>query len=54
MEKLSNLFWAIVWGVVFVLAVFGIFWNWAHIFTAFISFLFCAAFVGDYIKAKKL
>lgn len=54
MNELSNLFWAIVFGVLFVLAVIGIFWNWAHIFTAAICGLLCIAFISDYVKTKNL
>lgn len=53
MEK-TNLVWAIIWGLVFVTAVVGIFWNWAHIFTALVSLFFFVAFVRDYIKTKNL
>ena len=51
MEKI-NLFWAIIWGLVFVTAIVGIFWNPAHFVTAAISGIFCGLFIHDYIKAK--
>lgn len=50
--KHVNLFWAIVWGLVCVLAIVGIFWNPAHFVTAAISAVFCGAFISDYIKTK--
>ena len=51
MEKI-NLFWAIIWGMVFVTAIVGMFWNPAHSLTAVISGIFCSIFVHDYINAK--
>ena len=52
--KHVNLFWAIVWGIMVVLSVVGIFWNPAHIFTALISAGFCGLFIYDYIKEKNV
>lgn len=54
MEKTTCIVWAIIWGVVFVLAIVGMFWNWAHFVTAAISGFFCAAFIKDYVKSKNL
>lgn len=53
MEKV-NLFWAIVWGLMFAVAIVAIFWNPAHYFTAAISAIFFALFVKDYIETKRL
>lgn len=52
--KYVNLFWAIVWGVCFILAVLAIFWNPAQIFSAIIAGGICAAFIVDYVKERKL
>lgn len=49
-----SLFWAIVWGVCFVLAVLAVFWNPAQILMAIISGSMMAAFIVDYIKEKRL
>lgn len=50
----ASLFWACVWGVVFILSVIGICWNPAQILNAVISFGLCAAFIYDYIKYRPL
>ena len=52
MEKV-NLAWAVIWGVLFVFCVVGIFWNPAHFVTAAISALFFGMFMHDYIKDKR-
>lgn len=52
MEKV-NLFWAIVWGLIFALSVVAIFWNPSHFFTAAISAVLCALFIKDYIEEKR-
>ena len=48
----ASLFWAVVWAIVFVLAVVGIFWNSAQVITAIIAAAMTAAFVRDYIKTR--
>lgn len=53
MEKV-NLFWAVIWSVMFILCVVGFFWNPSHIFTAAISALFAGMFWYDYKKTKDL
>ena len=52
--KTTAIFWACVWGIVFILGIVGIFWNPAQILTVIISGGFCAAFIADYIKARRL
>lgn len=49
-----SLFWAIVWGVCFLLACVAVIWNPAQILMAIISGLMTAAFIVDYIKEKRL
>lgn len=50
----ANLFWAIIWTIVFVTCIAGYFWNPAHIFTAIISALFAVLFWYDHRKTKGL
>jgi hypothetical protein len=52
--KQANLFWAIVWGVICVLCVIGIFWNPCQIATAVIAGFFCGMFIHDYRKTKDI
>lgn len=52
--KNVNLFWAIIWGVVFALAVVGIFWKPCQIVVAVIAAVFCALFVNDYRETKDI
>lgn len=52
MDKI-NLFWAVVWGIVFVAAVVGFFWNPIHFFTAVFAGCFFTAFIVDYVRAKR-
>lgn len=54
MENKANLFWAIVWTVLFILCVVGFFWNPSHFFTAAISALFAVMFWHDYNKNRGL
>ena len=49
-----NLFWAIVWAVVFALAVVGFFWKPAIVGTAIIGGFFTGLFVADFIKVKRM
>ena len=53
MEKI-NLAWAVIWGVLFILCVVGIFWNPAHYITSAISAIFFGMFIADYIKVKRM
>lgn len=53
MEKV-NLFWAVVWGLVCILAIIGIFWNPSQWATAVICGCFCGAFIWDYVKEKRM
>lgn len=50
---MENLFNAIIWGVVLILAIVAVFWNPAHFVTAGIAAAFCGTFVYDYIQEKK-
>ena len=52
--KHVNLFWAIVWALLAVLALVGIWWNPADIFVVIIAGIFCGMFVHDYIKTKNI
>ena len=47
----AAIFWAIVWGLVFVLSLVALWWNVGHIFTAIISGGFTVAFVVDYVQS---
>ncbi len=49
----TSIFWAIVWGLVFVLSVVAIWWNVCHIFSAIIAGGFMIAFVVDYVQYKR-
>lgn len=48
-----NLFWTIIWSIVFCLALLGIFWNPAQFFLAVIAAIFCGLCLYGYIKGKK-
>ena len=52
--EMVDLFWAIVWSVVALLALISIFWNPCHFFTLAISVGFAAMFFHDYRKHKDL
>lgn len=54
MDKVTAIFWAIIFGIIFVLSIVSIFWNPCHILTAIISGTLCALFIRDYRKTKKL
>lgn len=49
----TSIFWAIVWGVVFVLSLVAIWWNPCHIFTAIIAGAFMVAFIVDFVQYKR-
>ena len=54
MEKNSSLFWAIVWTIVFISAIVGIFWNPSQFITAALSGAMAVCFFADYRKTKNL
>ena len=54
MGRQSAIFWAVVFGIIFVLSIVSIFWNPCHIFTAIISGTLCALFIRDYRETKNL
>jgi len=54
MDKVTAIFWAVVWGIVFALSIAAIFWNPCHIVTAVISGVLCGLFIHDYRKTKNL
>lgn len=49
-----NLFWAIVWVVVFILAVVCLFWKPAVWALVLIAGFFTGLFVADFIKVKRM
>lgn len=49
-----NLYWAIVWGVVFVLAILGFFWKPCLIATTVIAGITFCVFVKEYIRVKRI
>lgn len=53
-EKGISLFWAIVWGLLFILAIVGIWFNFAQVVSAVIAGLFFGLFTYDYIKTKHI
>lgn len=52
-ENFLNLFWAIVWGLVTVLSIVGIFWNPSSVISAVLSGCMFAAFLVEYIKENR-
>ena len=52
--KITNLFWAIIWGVVCALAIVCFFWNPAQIVVAVIAAIFCGLFIKDYHDTKNI
>ena len=52
-EDFLNLFWAIIWCLVTVLSIVGIFWNPSSVISAVLSGCMFAAFVVEYIKEKR-
>lgn len=52
-ENFLNLFWAIVWGLVTVLSIVGIFWNPSSVISAVLSGCMFAVFVVEYIKENR-
>ena len=53
-EKGISLFWAIIWGLIFILAIVGIWFNFAQIVNAVIAGFFFGLFIYDYIKTKHI
>lgn len=49
-----NLFWAIVWGLITVLTVVGIFWNPAQFVAAIIAGCMFVVFVKEYVRIKRM
>lgn len=52
-DDVLNLFWAIIWGLVTVLTIVGIFWNPSSVIGAVLSGCMFAAFVVEYINEKR-
>ena len=52
-ENFLNLLWAIVWGLVTVLSIVGIFWNPSSVNSAVLSGCMFAVFVVEYIKENR-
>lgn len=52
-ENFLNLFWAIVWGLVTVLCIVGIFWNPSSVISALLSGCMFVVFVVEYIKENR-
>ena len=49
-----NLFWAIVWACIVILAVLGIFWKPAiYVLVAAAAYL-CGMFIYDYVRVKRM
>lgn len=53
-EKLTGLVWAIVWAVIFILAIVAVFWNPAHWITAFVAACMTVLFIHDYRITRNL
>lgn len=51
--KAINLFWTIVWAIMLVAGLVGIWFNWAHILTTVVAAVFFSLFLHDYIKEAK-
>ena len=49
-----NLFWAIVWGLITVLAVVGIFWKPAIFIVIAAAASLCGMFIYDYVRVKRM
>ena len=52
-ENFLNLFWSIVWGLVTVLSIVGIFWKPSSVISAVLSGCMFAVFVVEYIKENR-
>lgn len=53
-ESTLNLFWAIVWGVVLIAAIVGIFWKPAVYAVAVIAAVFFGMFLREFIRFARM
>ena len=53
-ESTLNLFWAIIWGIILIAAVGGIFWKPAIYIVAVIAALFFGAFLREFIRYARM
>ena len=49
-----NLFWGLVWGLIVVLAVVGIFWKPAIFIVVAAAAYLCGMFIYDYVRVKRM
>ena len=49
----ANLFWTIVWGILFIVSLIGIFWNRGQVFMAAVTATMCVAFLVSYLNDRK-
>ena len=49
-----NLFWGLVWGLIVVLAVVGIFWKPAIFIVIAAAAYLCGRFIYDYVRVKRM
>lgn len=52
--KNVNLFWTVVWAVVFLFAVVAFFWRWAAIGIGVIAAVMCGSYLGEYIRVTRI
>ena len=52
--KVTNLFWSIVWAVVLVGCILGLFWKIAIYIVALIAAVMFGCFIHDYIYTKRI
>ena len=52
--KALNLFWAIVWAVVLILCIVGLFWKWAMYIDALIAAVMVGMFIKDNIRCSRI
>ena len=50
--KSYNLFWMVIWAVVFALAIVAFFWRPAALFLAVLALVFLVLFIHDYREAR--
>lgn len=53
-ESTLNLFWTIVWGVVLIAAIVGIFWKPAVYAVAVIAVVFFGVFLSEFIRFARM
>lgn len=53
-ESTLNLFWTIVWGVVLIAAIVGIFWKPAVYAAAVIAEVFFGLFLSEFIRFARM